>query len=387
MHAPRLDLPSGDGHRPAADGVRTEDRPTELRAARPLRADQVDDLPLPRGEADVLQHIAAAEVADLENGLHLHGAPPVDVTVDIPPHHHPDDAFVVRRRSVHRADEQAVLQHRDAVPDLEDLLQAVGDVEDGEGPFLAHRLQVPEKEVFLLDGQGGSGLVEDEEIGLQVQGPQDLDHRLLGQAQSAHDLVRLPLDVEYAQQLAGLLVHIPDVQEPVARLGGGPQEDVLGHGHVGADRDLLENRGDLPQLGSLRRLEAHRAAVQHDVTFVRAEHPAADVDQGGLASAVFAHQGVDLTLPDGEGDPREGLYAGEALGDPVELDEVLAHGFPYAFSRRSQMSAITPTRVTPPMEASCEYAGTDISTMPFLTTPMMAAPMNVPRMVPRLPYR
>ena len=48
--------------------------------------------------------------------------------------------------------------------------------------------------------------------------------------------------------------------------------------------------------------------------------------QGGFARAVLADDGVDLALFDAEIDVRQGLHAGEGLGDVTHLEDGGRHG-------------------------------------------------------------
>ena len=55
-------------------------------------------------------------------------------------------------------------------------------------------------------------------------------------------------------------------------------------------------------------------------------HSRKDLHEGRLARTVLTADGVDLVLPDVEGDVREGLDAGEGLRDVVHLEDHPAFG-------------------------------------------------------------
>jgi hypothetical protein len=50
-----------------------------------------------------------------------------------------------------------------------------------------------------------------------------------------------------------------------------------------------------------------------------------DLDDGGLAAAVFAGQAVDLPLLDLQAHALKGLDAAERLGDALDLEHVVRH--------------------------------------------------------------
>ena len=111
-----------------------------------------------------------------------------------------------------RGDVLAVAQDRDAVRELEGLVQVVADEDRGDAVRLelAHDL---EEVVDLAQAQRGRGLVHDDDVGLVEQGLGDLDHLLLADAQSTHGRARVDVEVQTGQQLARTRVHGPPVQE------------------------------------------------------------------------------------------------------------------------------------------------------------------------------
>ena len=59
------------------------------------------------------------------------------------------------------------------------------------------------------------------------------------------------------------------------------------------------NKGNTVQLGLSRVREGALYAVDGDCTGIRFMNTSEDVHEGGLAGAVFAHQGVNLALLEG----------------------------------------------------------------------------------------
>ena len=109
----------------------------------------------------------------LEHRLAGAGRASVDHQLHVVAHHQGGQALLVglgRRGVAHHPSEA---QHRDAVGEPHDLAQLVGDEDDrlagvGEGPH--HLLELGD----LGGGEHGGGLVEDEAIGVAVEGLEDL---------------------------------------------------------------------------------------------------------------------------------------------------------------------------------------------------------------------
>ena len=78
-------------------------------------------------------------------------------------------------------DGAAVLEDRDAVADLADLLESVGDVDDGDA-LGGEVADDPEEVVDLALVEHGGRLVEDEQPGVMRQGARHADDLLRGRA-------------------------------------------------------------------------------------------------------------------------------------------------------------------------------------------------------------
>lgn len=97
-----------------------------------------------------------------------------------------------------------------------------------------------------------------------------------------------------------------------------PGEQVVEHGHVAEQLDVLERPGD-PQPGDLVRLHAGDlvvpAVMVNDAAFLRVVQAADAVEQAGLARPVRPDDGQNLALADLQADVEEGRHPAE-----VELD-------------------------------------------------------------------
>ena len=101
---------------------------------------------------------------------------------DVPVRHHPDE-LGNRCRQRSRADVAAVAQHRRPMSDPGQLLQAVGNVDDG-APFAGESADGGEQLVDLRGRQRRGRLVHDQDSRAQRERLRDFDHLLLGHAQS-----------------------------------------------------------------------------------------------------------------------------------------------------------------------------------------------------------
>ena len=178
---------------------------------------------------------------------------------------------------------------------VDDLVELVGDDNGGE-PLLLKLHQQVQKHLGVLVVQRRGGLVQNQELHVLGEGLGDLHQLLLAgadvldqslgglpQAHLAHVALRLavglvPVDV------AGL---VPDL---VA------QEHVLPDGEQGNEGQLLVDDDDAKGLAVLLIFELAQLALVVDLAGVAARRvgPREHIHQGGLASPVFADEGVNL---------------------------------------------------------------------------------------------
>ena len=210
----------------------------DLRAARAHEAGQPDDLAGADGEVHAVEVPGQAEALHLEQrGLARRGGADPALREDVldgPAGHQRDD--LAGRGVAGRepgGDGAPVLEDGDPVADLADLLEPVGDVDDGDvlGGEVADDA---EEALDLLVVQHGRGLVHDDQLRVLRERPRHADHLLLRRRQGT-DLGGGPdLGVaEPGEQLSRrpLGRGRPGDPEP----GGLPaEEDVVGDGQAGA---------------------------------------------------------------------------------------------------------------------------------------------------------
>jgi hypothetical protein len=218
-----------------------EERERHVGAPRAHEARHAQDLAPVQVEGDVLEHAVARQPLGLQHDLGRRGAGGLgEVVADLAPDHLGDHPLARHLGHGPGRDVAAVADHRDAVGDLEDLLEPVRDVDDRDALGQRGRCD-PAQAPGLVGGQGGRGLVHDEHAHILGQGARDLDGLLFGQRQAARHLVHVEVHADAGDQVArpGALAGGPAQEALVARA----DEDVLGHVEIGEDHRLLVDRG------------------------------------------------------------------------------------------------------------------------------------------------
>ena len=212
--------------------------------------------------------------------------------VDRPADHHADDLVDGGFLGLHGIDITPIAHHRDPVGDLLQLFQAVGDMHHAHA-FFAQLADHAEKLVDLRVGQRGGRLIHDQHAGIEGEGLGNFHHLLLGDGQVGHLGARVELEMHLIKKLFCLLVDFLVVQEN-SRLGArfASNEDILRHGQVGHQVELLVDHADAQVLGSTRVGNVDFVAFVNNVPGVFFINARQDFHQGRFAGAIFAHQGV-----------------------------------------------------------------------------------------------
>jgi hypothetical protein len=201
----------------------------------------------------------------------------------------------------------------------EHLVELVRDEDDGGagGDELAQR---GEQLVDLLGHEHGGGLVEDQDAGAAVEHLEDLAPLLLADAELGHEGVGVDLEAVALTELDQLAAGALDVEPEPAVAWFLAEHDVLPHGEVVGQHEVLEHHADAVGDGVLRRLEVAFLTVDLDGALVGLVRAVEGLHQRRLAGAVLADDRVDGARTHRQVDPVVGHHAGEPLDDVAQLD-------------------------------------------------------------------
>ena len=236
--------------------------------------------------------------------------------------HHELDELVGRRRCGQAGGRRApVSQHRHAVADAPDLVEAVRDVDDADalGGQPANHVE-ERRDLALVEDR--RRLVHDQQPHVARQRAGDRHDLLRRRPQLSH--LRAHGDrvvAEPGEQSRRFPVHPVEVeQRPAARLVR--QEDALGDAQVRDEVELLVDRRDAALQRSGRVAGRKRLAREQDLAARRLERAGDALDERRLAGAVRAEQAVHLGLEHVEVDALERLDPGELLDQVADLEDL-----------------------------------------------------------------
>ena len=211
------------------------------------------------------------------------------------------------------------------------------DKQDGQVEMVTDGLdEVHELDTFLRVHAGG-GFVQQQHAGLGGQGAGDLQTALGTVGQVAGLFVPQILQVHGLQQAVGdvdgfLLFAagggVAGQGAPDAGLGAAVAADhhVLQHGHVAEQTDVLEGAGhaqrrDEVGLAPVEQMLLAVGAVQVHGAFRGLVDAGDAVEEGGLAGAVGADEGHDLTFVDGQVQLVEGAQTAEVTRQALDFKD------------------------------------------------------------------
>ena len=190
--------------------------------------------------------------------------------------------------------------------------------EDDTAAGLRHRPQRPEQLLDLLGSEDRGRLVHDQDPGAAVEHLEDLDPLLLADAQLPDLRPRIDPQTKFRGKPGDLRLRPSRVEEEPRPIQA--EQDVLGDGLRGDEREMLVDHPDAGGDGVPRREERDGLPVDPDLTLVRPVEPGEDVHQRALPGTVLAEQGVDLPGQQLEGDVVVCHDARECLDDPAGVD-------------------------------------------------------------------
>ena len=211
----------------------------------------------------------------------------------------------------------AAFQEDDDVCQLQGLAHVMADENDGLAQLLLDVLHLVLQDLPGHGVQGGERLIHQYDRGRGRQGAKHADALLLATGQLGGVFVGIGLHVHHFQKIADDLV---------AALFFVFQQswhhaDVLGHGHVGEQADLLDDIADVAAQLHLV-LGADILSVDADRTAVRLQQAVDHLHRGGLAAAGRTDQHHELSIRDGEVQVFEDGRFAVAFANMFKLDHV-----------------------------------------------------------------
>ena len=222
-------------------------------------------------------------------GLVLH-----DLELNRTADHHVRQLLLVGLAGVNCADVLALAQDGDAVGDLHDLIELVGDEEDAFA-LLGKLAHGGHKLVYLLRSEDGGRLVKDKYLIIAVEHLEDLNTLLHTDGDILDLCVEVDVQTVFLAQRLNLGARFLLLDEAELR-------------RLRAEDDVIKDREHLDQLEMLVHhtdLERGRVvgvvyldfhAVLAYLARLRLVQAEENAHKSGLARAVFAEQSVDLTL-------------------------------------------------------------------------------------------
>ena len=191
----------------------------------------------------------------------------------------------------------------------------------------------PERHVLgLLHAEAGGRLVEQQELGLGAQRARHLHHLAHAVGQVGDEAVAIGLQIEEVDHLLHRLAmrqlvraHARQEQqllhEARAPVGVAAEQQVLQHGGVLEQLDVLERPRDAPPGDLVRRHPRDVLAAEEQAARGRVVDARDQVEDGGLARAVGPDDGEDLPGLHLEAHAVERLDAAEVDREPVRREE------------------------------------------------------------------
>ncbi len=178
----------------AVEIVRPKNGPHHFAAPGPNQPGEAQDFALAQGEADIAEGFTGQLVNFQQLGPNVFGHA-ANAAVKLPPDHHVDHGLFGCLRPVDGAHISPVTENRNAVGDVQHLVNFVGNIDDGDAPGL-ERFDDLEEALGFRIGQGRIGFIHDDELGIGGDGPGDFDHLALRDGQIPHERIRVHIQID-----------------------------------------------------------------------------------------------------------------------------------------------------------------------------------------------
>ena len=264
----------------------------QLRLAVAVDTGDADDLPLPYLEGNVLDRVVLVELGGNGHVLHIQhnlarmGRALMDFQLHGTAHHHGRECFLGGILGVYRSNQLALPQNRDPVGDRHNLIELVGDKQDGlalsgKAPHDLHEL------VDLLGSQDCGGLVKNQNLIIPVKHLKDL-----GTLLHAHgDILDLCVQVYGQAVFIGQLLDLFPGVFPLQKTALGilrAKNNIIQHGEHIHQLEVLMHHADMQCRGIVGVPDLDHLTILFNDTLFRLVKAEQDAHQGGFSRTVFA---------------------------------------------------------------------------------------------------
>ena len=202
-------------------------------------------------------------------------------------HHHVRKGLGARLAGFHGSDVLSLAEDGHLVGKGHDLVELVGDDDDGF-PVGLHGPEHLKELVRLLGGEDGGGLVQNQDVGPPVEDLDNLHRLLLGDGHVVDFLAGIDVEAVLFADGPNLFLGGPDIQLP--RLLQ-PQDDVLRGGEHVHQLVVLVNHADAARKGVLGGADGDGLAVYKNLALVGEVDAGEHVHQRGFSAAVLPQKG------------------------------------------------------------------------------------------------
>ena len=196
------------------------------------------------------------------------------------------------------------LQDHDPVGDRKDVRHAVADQHHGHSLRLEAADQLQHlRHLAHRDCRGG--LIHQHDLGIGKPGAGDGDRLALAARHFLDKIARPGFRLELAEEFAGAVDHrllVENLEGPDALLDLAAEKDVLGGGQIVGECQVLIDDLDALHAGLDRLVEVADLPFDRYLAFAWRKIPGNELDHGGLAGAIVAHEAHDFAWLDREAD-------------------------------------------------------------------------------------
>ena len=278
-----------------------------------------------RLEADVVENAGLVEVPGLQPHIALDAEFLGVQVIQSTAHHGSNQGILGELADILRNNVLAVTHDGNTVAEFKELFQLMRNKQDGHALGLQAANRLHQLSDFFFT-QRRSRLVHNDKLRIQRYGLSDLHHLLKTGAQLA--ALHLYIDLRMtqgSQSFRSLLMHSGIVQKQTL-FHGTSHENIVRNRKLLDDVQFLVHAGNTRLTGLNRISEDDLFAVNEDVSLFRIVNAGQHLDQGGLASAIFANQTVDLTGSDSNGHVFQCNDTRKTFGNIFQFDDIFAHG-------------------------------------------------------------